>query len=148
MEQQRKELSLLPAKQEKGLKNIGKTSHNFSAKSMKGKKIKSKDLIGKVVVLNFWFINCPPCLKEIPLLNDLKKKYKDKNVEFIAVALDSESKIYNFLKHTPFNYNQITDGKWMATKFDISRYPTNLIIDKKGIVQLFKTSFRNTTAAK
>jgi thiol-disulfide isomerase/thioredoxin len=43
----------------------------FKVRDINGKKIDTKDWAGKTVVLNFWFIGCPPCRAEIPDLNRL-----------------------------------------------------------------------------
>ena len=127
---------------EKSIENLGEQAPSFIVRSTRGKKFKSKDLLGKVVVLNFWFTTCGPCKKEIPQLNELKKRYNGKDVEFIAIALDQEYKIDKFVKQNPFTYNIIEDGRWLASKFDISLYPTNIIIDKEGNYQFFKTGYK------
>src|SRR5262245_23129895 len=46
------------------------------------------DLPGKAKVINFWATWCAPCLHEMPLLNDLSKKYASKDVTFVAVSVD------------------------------------------------------------
>jgi hypothetical protein len=38
----------------------------FTAQKLNGDKLKSRDLSGKIVVLNLWFIDCLPCIKELP----------------------------------------------------------------------------------
>ena len=40
---------------------------SFSVKTLNDEKIKSKDLEGKIVVINLWFIDCLPCIKELPV---------------------------------------------------------------------------------
>ncbi|MGJ8743120.1 peroxiredoxin family protein [Polaribacter sp.] len=116
---------------------------NFYVRSIKNKKFKSKDLKDKIIVLNFWYTGCPPCKKEIPQLNKLKDEFKDKDVEFIAFALDQEYKIAEFLKSNPFNYDIVEDASWEADEFEIKAYPTNIIIDKDGKISYFKSSYRS-----
>lgn len=120
---------------------VGEESPKFSIRTIDGRKIKNKDLLGKVVVLNFWFTTCSPCKKEIPELNQLKKEFVGKDVEFIAVALDEEYKIASFLKGTPFNYEIVDSGSWLASRFEVSAYPSNIVIDKKGIIQFYKVGY-------
>lgn len=43
---------------------------------------------GKVYVINFWATWCAPCVKELPYFEQLREKYKDKNVEIVLVSLD------------------------------------------------------------
>ncbi|MBN8838201.1 MAG: TlpA family protein disulfide reductase [Sphingobacteriia bacterium] len=113
----------------------------FSERDINGKKISIKELQGKVVVLNFWFVNCPPCRNEIPELNKLVDKYQDSNnVVFIAVSLDNIAYIKEFLKTQPFKYRIIDDGGFVAQKtYGINLYPTHVVVDTKGIIR-FHTS--------
>lgn len=96
----------------------------FNFRDFENNKFKAEDLAGKVIVLNFWFINCPPCRQEIPELNELVKTYKDKDVIFIGLALDSWSDIDEFLSKTPFNYHIIPDSKYTAARYKVNSYPT------------------------
>ena len=98
---------------------------------------------GDLIVYNFWFTTCPPCKAEIPKLNELKLKYKDKNVHFIAIALDPEYKIASFLKTTPLYYDIIAEASYISDKFDVTAYPTNIIVDKKGIIQFYETGYKS-----
>lgn len=127
---------------EKAIEKIGKSAPKYTVRSINGKKLKSKNMAGKVVVFNFWFTTCPPCKKEIPQLNELKEKFKNKDVEFIAVALDEEYKLDPFLRQHPFTYDLVEDGRWVAEKFDIESFPSNIIIDKKGTIQFFKIGYK------
>lgn len=114
---------------------IGKTAETFKEFNIKNEKIDTEKLSGDVIVYNFWFTTCAPCKAEIPKLNQVKAKYKDKNVHFISIALDPEYKITPFLETTPLDYEIIPDGQWIAEKFGVTAYPTNIIVDKKGIIQ-------------
>lgn len=58
------------------------------------------DVTGKVKVVNVWATWCAPCIKEMPVLNELAAKYKDQDVSFVAVSIDEEgaAKVEPFLK--------------------------------------------------
>lgn len=128
---------------QEAIEKIGEEAPKYSLRSIKGNRFKSKDIIGKkVVVFNFWFTTCSPCKREIPQLNKLKSKYSEDDVVFIAVALDQEYKIEKFLRQNPFKYDIVEDGRWLASKFGVSLYPTNIIIDKNGNFQFFKSGFK------
>ncbi len=112
----------------------------FSAKDIKGNAYDITKLAGKVVVLNFWFINCPPCRMEIPSLNELITEYKNrKDVVFIGIALDPKASIEQFLSTNPFNYNIVDNGGYIAQKYGVGSYPTHVVIDKESKVT-FHTS--------
>jgi thiol-disulfide isomerase/thioredoxin len=118
----------------------GKAIASFKEWDMKGNKYSLKELAGKVVVMNFWFINCPPCRQEIPELNEIVNAYKDtKDVVFLAVALDDKRDLEEFLATTPYLYNIVHNGKSLAEKYRINSYPTHVVLDKEGKV-IFHTS--------
>ena len=121
---------------------IGEKMALFTTHDMNGNKIKLKDLRGKVVMINFWFIGCPPCRAEIPELNKLVELYKDNpNVVFLAIALDSQHDLKKFLQTTPFNFAIIDDGRFLANMYNIRLYPTSVILDKEGKVAFHTVSF-------
>ncbi|WP_418264287.1 TlpA family protein disulfide reductase [Flavobacterium faecale] len=124
-------------------KSIGQKAKTFSDVSILQEKINTKKMEGDLIVYNFWFTTCAPCKAEIPKLNELKQKYKDKNVHFIAIALDSEYKIASFLKTTPLYYDIIAEGRYISEKFDVTAYPTNIIVDKNGIIQFYETGYKS-----
>lgn len=110
----------------------------YSFTDIEGTTYSHEQLKGKIVVLNFWFISCVPCLKEMPELNKLVEKYKNNpEIAFLGLALDSESEIKEFLKKKKFNYKLIGHtGKFTRETMGIEVWPTSMVIDKKGTVQL------------
>lgn len=145
-EEQKKYLSERKEKtnavRENAVEKIGELAPTYSVRSLKGNKFRSKKMTGKIVVFNFWFTTCGPCKKEIPDLNKLKEKFTGKDVEFIAVGLDAEYKIAKFLRKHPFKYDIVEDGRWIAEKFDVKLYPSNIIIDKEGKIQFYKIGYK------
>ena len=124
----------------------GKEVQSFSTTDINGKKYKLKDLKGKIVVLNFWFINCPPCRLEILELNKLVQEYKDSsNILFLAIALDNKNELKLFLKSNPFNYTVIDSGRDIANEYGITSYPTHAVIDQQGRTYFHVTGTGSTT---
>ncbi|MBS1579924.1 MAG: TlpA family protein disulfide reductase [Bacteroidetes bacterium] len=133
--------SNMPKPAESRFFRTGDKIHPFKDKDIEGNKFSIKDLKGKIVVLNFWFVGCPPCKAEIPDLNRIVDKYKDNtDVVFIAIALDEAYAINEFLKTTPFKYHIIDNGRYIANgNYGITSYPTHVVIDKEGVIR-FHTS--------
>lgn len=129
----------MPKPRESGSFKDGDEFQLFNFRDTENNKFKSEDLAGKVIVLNFWFINCPPCRQEIPDLNDLVEQYKGKEVFFMALALDSWSDVDEFVDKTPFNYHIMPDSKFIAARYGVKSYPTHVVIDKSNKV-IFQTS--------
>lgn len=124
----------------------GKKFDSFSAYDMNGNLIDLKQLKGKVMVINFWFTTCPPCKQERPYLNKIVDDYKpDSTVVFIAIALDKKEQLVPYLKENEFKYTVIPDGKKIADVYNISGYPTQVIVDKEGKVAFHTVSYYYVT---
>lgn len=109
---------------------------DFEATTITGEQIKLSELKGKIVVLNFWFKACKPCIIEIPYLQKLTEKYKDKNVVFLALCTDDEETLKSFLVNEKFDYKHIANARSIAQKWGVQGYPTNIVIDEKGNIVL------------
>lgn len=65
---------------------------------------------GKVLVVNFWASWCPPCVEEMPTLDALQEEFKNQNVLFVGIGIDSPSNIRQFLEMTPVSYPIVIGG--------------------------------------
>ena len=92
------------------------------------------DYKGKMLVINFWYINCGPCIAEMPYLNNLVEKYSSEDIQFLALSFDSKTEIKNFLKFTEFQYDQGSISR--AFMYDLTPVsPGHFIVDKEGIIR-------------
>jgi|GEM_PF-1155249 len=108
---------------------------SFSVTALNGETYDSESLKGKVVVLNFWFIGCAPCRIEIPGLNEMIKEYAEKEVVFIAFALDDAKALETFLSELPFDYAIIPGAHEVSSFYGVQAFPTHVIIDKMGNIR-------------
>ncbi|SMO44687.1 TlpA family protein disulfide reductase [Solitalea koreensis] len=120
----------------------GKEVPNEEFTTLDGKTLRFEQLKGKVVVVNFWFTTCAPCLKEIPELNELVEKYKaNDQVVFLAFSTDKKDVLERFLNTKKFNYQQIPDVGKMLDNYEISYFPSNLIITSEGKSYFFTSGY-------
>lgn len=124
---------------------VGKKIETFEVNDIDNRKISYEAFKDKIIVLNFYFTTCGPCIREMPELNQLVQQYKRKDVVFIAFALDKPEKIKNFLKKHNFEYIQIPSSDALTQKFKISTWPTHVIINKKGIIKYYSQGFHENT---
>ncbi|CAD5297180.1 MULTISPECIES: TlpA disulfide reductase family protein [unclassified Imperialibacter] len=90
---------------------------------------------GKVVVIDFWFTRCAPCIYTIPHLNELADKYRDRGVEFVAISFESSETVSRFLSRRTIHAKiGIDSTEHLTQKFDVKSYPTTYLIDRKGRV--------------
>ena len=92
------------------------------------------DYKGKLLVINFWYINCGPCIAEMPYLNDLVNQYQNENVNFLALSFDSSQDIKSFLEKTEFKYEHGSISRSLMYDFTPVA-PGHFIIDSEGIIR-------------
>ena len=93
----------------------------------------------KPTFVNFWFITCPPCLEEMPALNELKEKYGDK-MNFISITFEKKEKVEKFLQKRKFNFTHAVDSKKIIDSFEITGYPKSFILDRNQIIKHFESA--------
>lgn len=122
----------------------GSIAPNFKATSITGQEIELSQLKGQVVVLNFWFTKCQPCIQEMPALNQLVEHYAGKKVKFISFAPEEASILHKFFRQHPFNFISIPNSENIRRdKFKLfSGWPYTVIIDSEG--KISKMWFGNT----
>jgi thiol-disulfide isomerase/thioredoxin len=109
---------------------------------MNGEQITAESLKGKIVVLNFWFIACPPCRYEMPELNTLVENYKNnKDVIFIAISLDKLADVKKFLTIIPFKYHVVGQSMSLFYLYGVDECPASLVIDKTGIIKFHSQGY-------
>jgi peroxiredoxin len=114
----------------------GTDAPDFTATTIKGNKIELSKLRGKVVVLNFWFTRCGPCIGEMPDLNKVVAAYKDKNVEFISFSFEKKEVLEAFLTKQPFSFDVVAESEDISREtFKLfSAWPYFIVIDTEGKV--------------
>mgnify|MGYP001443194339 FL=1 len=116
------------------LQNPAKKINFFDLETLDGSEIKVADkfIKKKLILINFWATWCPPCIKEIPDLIKLGKKFENE-IEVIFVSVDANPKkvIPNFLKQNNLeDFQTFIDKKLILTKeLGVKVMPTTLIID-------------------
>ena len=116
----------------------------FVTSAMDGSKVDTRALRGKVVVLNLWFINCPNCLAEIKMLNQLVEEYKaNPEVVFLAPAASQKGELVKFLVKNPFRYQVLPDSSIIIlSQFGTPDkegniyipFPMHYVLDREGKV--------------
>lgn len=113
---------------------LNKKMPEFDFIDINGLPIRSVDYEGKVILINFWFTRCPPCIAEMPHLNQIKEDYKDQEIAFISMAPETENQVKRFLKKHDFNFDHIPDADDFLKKFGVG-FPKNILVDKAGIIR-------------
>lgn len=102
-----------------------------------GKPVQLSTFKGKVVALDFWATWCVPCREEVPIFNDMTKKFGEKGFEVLAVAVDSgDSAIRKFMKDYNIQYKVAVGSADQSAQFDpFPGLPKTILIDRQGRVR-------------
>ena len=117
-------------------------SYDWQLTSLNGQTFNFEQQKGKVVLINFWATWCPPCVAEMPSLQNLYKDYGGK-VEFMFVAQDKLVKVKSFMQKKEYNfpvYFNLTEPPSLLTSKTI---PTTYIINKKGEIVVAEVGLAN-----
>ncbi len=117
------------------LHNLNDTLPNITFTSINSNKYNTHELRGKIIVLNFWYTHCPPCVAELPDLQALEKKYKDKGVVLLCLSKDADTQTKNFITKRGLSLDAIANTQDTHTLFQIPFYPTTVIVDKHGVIR-------------
>lgn len=108
---------------------------NFSLKSLEGKVISSSDFSQKVLVVNFWATWCPPCLKEIPHLNEIYLDFQSRGVTVLGISMDQTTPdvVQQFIHRLDVKYPVVMGSSSVSDNFGgIRGLPTTFIVDQNG----------------
>lgn len=102
----------------------------------------SHDMIGKVVLLNFWATWCGPCVSEMPEYEALWKRYKDDpRFRFAAVNCEVDKNadaVKQFAKEHNWSFPVYTDLQGISQQlFGVEYFPTTILIDRNTIVRFY-----------
>ncbi|MBB6455283.1 peroxiredoxin [Salirhabdus euzebyi] len=94
------------------------------------------DFKGKGVMLNFWATYCEPCKDEMPYMEQLYPKFKEKGVEILAVSLDSTTLVIeNFMKKNNLTFPIVHDKRGeVMDAYNIVPIPTTYFIHPDGTI--------------
>jgi peroxiredoxin len=121
----------------------GMRAPDFSVRTVDGKTLRSSDLRGKVVVLNFWFIGCPACLAQEPKLNGFKAKFEgESDIVFLAMTTDPADNVKKYLAKEQFDYLQAVDAKEAMQSFVFSGFPKNIVIGRDGTIVYWRSTIK------
>jgi thiol-disulfide isomerase/thioredoxin len=81
-------------------------------------------------LINFYFAQCGPCIKEVPDLNALAKSRGDMN--FIGVTFDTADETRQFAADTKFNWTLLPASIKLINELGVRAYPTFALVDPKG----------------
>ncbi len=115
---------------------VGDSAPGFTVTTDSGRSVTLGNFGGKLLVLNFWATWCPPCIQEIPSLNQFQRRFKDAGVVVLGVSIDKDEKVYkSFLSKAQVAFLTSRDPEAkINAEYGTAKVPETYIIDTKGKV--------------
>ena len=123
------------------------TNYNWRLQDLNNKAINLNQFKGQVVFVNLWATWCPPCIAEMPSIQELYNDYKN-DVVFLIVSDENTEIIKRFLKKHDYNF-KIHQSLSESPDMLITRsIPRTFLIDKKGNIIIDKSGAANWNSDK
>ena len=116
----------------------------FSLGARGGKSLALSELKGQVVMINFWATWCGPCRQEMPLLEQMYKKYRPMGFTLLGVNVEPDPVgAEDWLKETPVSFPILFDRENRVSKlYNVSGMPSSVLIDRKGNVRYLHRGYK------
>jgi cytochrome c-type biogenesis protein len=116
--------------------NKGFDPVDFNLPLLSGGNQRLSDLKGKVVLLNFWATWCGPCRMEMPSMEAVYQRLKDRGFTILAVNLaEKKQQVAGFINQGNFTFPVILDEKGLTgVNYNVQAIPTTYILDRRGYI--------------
>ncbi len=116
----------------------------FTARTLDRRPLRLRDLRGRVVLLDFWAVDCPPCRVEMPRLQALYRRYAGQGLRVVGVTqMDPKpAAARRALHQLGVTYPVLLDpGERIGRQYRLEAHPTTVLIDRQGVVRRVDTGF-------
>jgi len=117
---------------------------DFTLLSSTGENVRLAEQRGQVVMLNFWASWCGPCRKEMPLLDDMSKRYSAAGFILYGVNVEEDNTdAKKLIKELGVSFPILYDTESKASSlYNVDAMPTTVVIDKKGEIRYINRGYK------
>jgi cytochrome c biogenesis protein CcmG/thiol:disulfide interchange protein DsbE len=129
---------------------VGDSAPDFSITADNGQTVSASSFGGKLLVLNFWATYCPPCIEELPSLDQFQRQFASSGVVVLGVSIDKDEKAYKrFLSRVNVSFMTARDPESkINAEYGTLKIPESYIINSEGKVVMKIISDTNWTDEK
>ena len=111
-----------------------KRAEDFAVTLVRGEPLKLREQRGKAVMVNFWATWCPPCREEMPAMERLYSRHRERGFVLLAVSVDSDAALVKqFLDKHKLTFPVTLDAKMdLANAYGVRGLPASFLIDRHG----------------
>lgn len=115
-------------------------SYDFELMDDEGRTLSFAEFKGKTVFLNLWATWCPPCVAEMPDINNLYGKMDGKNIAFVMLSRDKDfESAIKFSEKKSYDFQVYTATSRLPSVFSTNSIPTTFVISPEGKIVARKT---------
>lgn len=116
---------------------LGNLAPDFRLPSLTGQEVSLSRLRGQPVIVNFWATWCPPCVYEMPFLQEVNEKWSAKGLVVLTINVgESPFQVKDFMQRQRLSLPVLLDTSGeTAEKYNIRYFPTTFFIDGSGIIR-------------
>jgi peroxiredoxin len=116
----------------------------FSLPSRDGDSVSLQELKGQVVMLNFWASWCGPCRQEMPLLDQMHRRYSSLGFTLLGVNVEASTQdAERWLAQTPVSFPVLFDANNEVSRlYDVNAMPSTVFIDRQGNVRYLHRGYK------
>lgn len=117
---------------------------DFTLPSSTGDNVRLAEQRGQVVMLNFWASWCGPCRKEMPLLDEMSKRYSAAGFVLYGVNVEEDNTdAKKLIKQLGVTFPILYDTESKASSlYNVDAMPTTVLIDKKGEIRFVNRGYK------
>jgi len=111
-----------------------KRAEDFTVALVRGETLKLREQRGKAVMVNFWATWCPPCREEMPAMERLYRRHRERGFVLLAVSVDTDASLVTpFLERHKLTFPVALDAKMdLANTYGVRALPASFLIDRDG----------------
>ena len=120
---------------------VGHYAPDVTLRDMRDKLTPLSSLRGSVVLLNFWYVSCPPCQIEMPALERAYLAHQSQGFKVVGIdVVDDASTISAFTSRLGITYPMLRDiGERAVLAYQIRATPSSFLIDRAGVIRAVYT---------
>jgi peroxiredoxin len=115
---------------------VGNTAADLTLADLEGETISLSSLRGQPVLINFWAVWCPPCLTELPEMEEVYQAYQDQGFTVLAIHMEHDpAKVQSVVDRLELTLPVLLDAEGEVTRsYRVRGLPTSFFIDQSGII--------------
>ena len=105
--------------------------------TLDGHALRLSEFRGRVVLLNFWATWCPPCVEEMPDLQQVADELGPQGVTVLGLSADvgDPEVVAKFLRRHRITYPVLIADESAVSAYGVTMLPTTFLVDQQGIVR-------------